>query len=172
MHERTADDRWMALALAEAVAARNEDEVPVGAVVVLGDRLLGRAHNRPRALRDPTAHAEMLALRQAAEALGNYRLPGTTLYVTAEPCLMCAGALVHARVERLVFGAADPKAGAVVSLYRVLGDDRLNHRVRVTGGVMAGPCVEILGGFFQEKRIMSQHEQGRGRASGEIPKRS
>jgi len=104
-------------------------------------------------MKDPSAHAEILALRRAAEAEGNYRLAGTTLYVTIEPCLMCAGALIHARVSRLVFGAPDPKGGAVVSLYGVLADSRLNHRVEVTGGVLGEACGEILSRFFREKRL-------------------
>ena len=147
------DEHFMRMALAEAEKALQEGEVPVGAVVVLGDAVIASAHNGPVGFKDPTAHAEILALRRAAAAEGNYRLAGTTLYVTIEPCLMCAGALIHARVSRLVFGAQDPKGGAVASLYRLLEDDRLNHRVEVTGGVLEEACGEILSRFFREKRL-------------------
>ena len=147
------DEPFMRLALAEAEKALLAGEVPVGAVVVRGGEVIASAHNGPVGLKDPSAHAEILALRRAAEAEGNYRLAGTTLYVTIEPCLMCAGALIHARVSRLVFGATDPKGGAVVSLYEVLGDGRLNHRVEVTGGVLGEACGEILSRFFREKRL-------------------
>jgi tRNA(adenine34) deaminase len=147
------DEEFMRLALAEAEKALLAGEVPVGAVVVRGGEVIASAHNGPVGLRDPSAHAEILALRRAAAAQGNYRLAGTTLYVTIEPCLMCAGALVHARVSRLVFGAPDPKGGAVVSLYGVLQDGRLNHRVEVTGGVLREACSEILSRFFREKRL-------------------
>jgi len=147
------DEEFMRLALAEAEKALHAGEVPVGAVVVRGGEVIASAHNGPVGLRDPSAHAEILALRRAAAAEGNYRLAGATLYVTIEPCLMCAGALVHARVSRLVFGAPDPKGGAVVSLYGVLQDGRLNHRVEVTGGVLREACSEILSRFFREKRL-------------------
>lgn len=147
------DVKFMRLALAEAHKALAAGEVPVGAVVVRDGAVIASAHNGPVGLSDPSAHAEILALRRAAAAEGNYRVAGTTLYVTIEPCLMCAGALVHARVSRLVFGAADPKGGAVVSLYRVLEDGRLNHRVEVAGGVLAAECGEILSRFFREKRL-------------------
>jgi tRNA(adenine34) deaminase len=147
------DEEFMTLALAEAEKALLAGEVPVGAVVVRGGEVIASAHNGPVGLKDPSAHAEILALRRAAAAEGNYRLAGATLYVTIEPCLMCAGALVHARVSRLVFGAPDPKGGAVVSLYEVLQDGRLNHRVEVTGGVLREACSEILSRFFREKRL-------------------
>jgi tRNA(adenine34) deaminase len=147
------DEQFLRLALAEAQKAMAAGEVPVGAVVVRGGEVIASAHNAPVGLSDPSAHAEVLALRRAAAAGGNYRLTGTTLYVTIEPCLMCAGALFHARVSRLVFGATDPKGGAAVSLYRVLEDDRLNHRVEVLGGVLAAECGEILSRFFREKRL-------------------
>ena len=147
------DESFMRLALAEAEKALLAGEVPVGAVVVRGGEVIASAHNGPVGLKDPSAHAEILALRRAAEAVGNYRLAETTLYVTIEPCLMCSGALIHARVSRLVFGAPDPKGGAVVSLYEVLGDSRLNHRVEVTGGVLGEACGEILSRFFREKRL-------------------
>jgi len=147
------DEEFMRLALTEAEKALLAGEVPVGAVVVRGGEVVASAHNGPVGLKDPSAHAEILALRRAAAAEGNYRLAGTTLYVTIEPCLMCAGALIHARVSRLVFGASDPKGGAVVSLYGVLQDARLNHRVDVTGGVLREACSEILSRFFREKRL-------------------
>jgi tRNA(adenine34) deaminase len=149
MHD---DERWMGLALDEARRAAEEGEVPVGAVVVMDGRLLGGGHNRPIALQDPTAHAEIIALRAAAREAGNYRLAGATLYVTVEPCLMCCGAALHARVARLVYGAADPKAGAVRSLYRVLEDARLNHQVEVTAGVRAAECGAAISAFFKTRR--------------------
>jgi tRNA(adenine34) deaminase len=147
------DEKFMAIALEEAEAAIREGEVPVGAAVVLDDGILARAHNSPIALKDPTAHAEILALRAAAQRIGNYRLTGTTLYVTVEPCIMCVGAIVHARIVRLVYGAGDPKNGGVSSLYRILEDRRLNHTVEVKTGVLAGLCAEVLSRFFKEKRI-------------------
>jgi len=142
----------MRQALREAEVALAEDEVPVGAVVVAEGRVVASAHNQREQLRDPTAHAEMIAITQAAQALGSWRLDGCTLYVTLEPCSMCAGAIVLARIPRLVYGATDPKAGAVASLYRLLEDSRLNHRVEVTAGVLAAPCGEILTRFFAQKR--------------------
>ena len=147
------DEKFMAIALEEAEAAIRKGEVPVGAAVVLDEDILARAHNSPIALNDPTAHAEIIVLREAAGRLGNYRLTGTTLYVTVEPCIMCVGAIVHARISRLVYGAADPKNGGVASLYRILEDRRLNHTVEVKSGVLAGFCAELLGRFFREKRI-------------------
>ena len=146
------DDRWMALALAEAAAAAAEGEVPIGAVVVRDGELLGAAHNAPISRGDPTAHAEISALRAAALAAGNYRLPGTTVYVTVEPCLMCAGALSHARVARVVFGAREPKSGALVSCARVFEGPGLNHRPAVTEGVREAECAELLRAFFAERR--------------------
>ena len=145
-------DRWMRLALDEARAAADEDEVPVGAVVVMGGRIVASAHNQREQLADPTAHAEMIALTQAAAALGSWRLEHCTLYVTLEPCPMCAGAILQARVPRVVWGAPDPKAGAVESLYRLFEDRRLNHRVEHVGRVLAGECGSILSEFFREKR--------------------
>jgi tRNA(adenine34) deaminase len=140
------------MALEEAKRAGEEGEVPVGAVLVSGGQVIARGRNRPIAMSDPTAHAEVLALREAAAKVGNYRLPGCTLYVTIEPCAMCAGALLQARVGRLVFGAEDPKAGAVRSLYTLLEDERLNHRVEVTAGVLPQECREVLYRFFRERR--------------------
>jgi tRNA(adenine34) deaminase len=146
----------MRLALEEAGAAFHEDEVPVGAVLVAGDRVLARGHNRVEHGGDPTAHAEVVALRAAAEAHGRDALRDATLYVTMEPCPMCAGALVLARVARVVFGCDDPKAGAVRSLYTVLSDSRLNHRCRVTGGVLAGEGSALLEAFFESRRARNR----------------
>jgi tRNA(adenine34) deaminase len=149
------DDTFMLLALAQARLARELGEVPVGAVIARGEEILSTAHNGPIALKDPSAHAEMLAIRRAAEKTGNYRLAGTTLYVTLEPCIMCAAAVLQARISRVVFGADDPKNGGVVSLYRLFDDGRLNHKVAFTGGVQKEICAELLSGFFREKRILS-----------------
>src|SRR6266705_5487582 len=153
MNVDTAEDaRCMALALEEARRAESDGEVPIGAVVVLDGRIIGRGRNRVIADSDPTAHAEMLALREAATEMGNYRLTGAALYVTLEPCPMCCGAAVNARVARVVYGAADPKAGAARSLYRLLDDARLNHQVAVAGGVRSAECAALLSEFFQKKR--------------------
>jgi len=145
----------MELALEQALLAREEGEVPVGAVLIRGREVLSAAYNRPIGESDPSAHAEMLAIRIAASKLGNYRLTGTTLYVTLEPCIMCAGAMIQARIGRLVYGAADSKSGAVTSLYKLLGDARLNHQIDVTGGILKENCAEILSGFFRGKRVIS-----------------
>jgi tRNA(adenine34) deaminase len=161
-----ADEKWMRLALEEASLARQAEEVPVGAVIVRGEELLAQAHNSPVALDDPSAHAEILAVRRASANLGNYRLTGTTLYVTLEPCLMCAGAILQARIGRVVFGAADPKNGALVSLYRIFDDRRLNHTAVVSEGVLRDACSEILSGFFRGKRLKPAAQDH----SGEIPK--
>jgi len=142
----------MGLALAEAARALEVGEVPVGAVVVMADRVIGRGHNMPITTSDPTAHAEVVALRGAAAAQANYRLPGAAIYTTVEPCPMCCGAALHARVARLVFGAADPKGGAAVSLYRLLEDPRLNHAVSVTAGVRGDECAALLRRFFETRR--------------------
>jgi len=149
--ERT-DAEWMAQALALARRAEAAGEVPVGAVLVRDGELLGEGWNRPIGGHDPTAHAEIEALRRAARRVGNYRLPDSTLYVTLEPCPMCAGALVHARVARVVYGAADPRTGAGGSVFNILQDERLNHRAEVLGGVEAEACAELLRGFFRARR--------------------
>lgn len=146
------DRYWMERALALAAHGEARDEVPVGAVVVLDDAVAGEGWNQPIGRHDPTAHAEVVALRAAGERLGNYRLPGATLYVTLEPCLMCVGAIVHARIARLVYGATDPKGGAVCSLCRGFELPGLNHRVEVAGGLMAGECGEMLRRFFRARR--------------------
>ena len=146
------DEAFMARALAEAEEARRKAEVPVGAVVVCGGEVIGKGHNRREALTDPTSHAEVAAIRQAARERASWRLDDCTLYVTLEPCVMCAGAIVQARIARLVFGCADPKGGAVRTLYRICEDPRLNHRVSVTGGVLAERCGAMLKGFFATLR--------------------
>ena len=144
---------FMAAALEQAREARRRNEVPIGAVVVLDGRIVGAGFNQPIASADPTAHAEIVAMREAARVLGNYRLTGATLYVTVEPCLMCVGAMVHARVATLVFGAREPKAGAVESTQRAHEHAALNHRVAVVGGVLEDECRQVLQEFFRERRI-------------------
>ena len=146
------DDRFMREAIRQARAAAEVGEVPVGAVVVCDGQLIAAAHNQRETLLDPTAHAEMIAITQAASALESWRLSDCTLYVTLEPCPMCAGAIVNSRVPRVVYGAIDPKAGAVESLYQLLTDDRLNHRSAVTSGVLAGECGDLLREFFRARR--------------------
>ncbi len=143
----------MRLALEEAETAKLEGEVPVGAVVVCENEVVGRGHNRNITDRDPTAHAEIVALREAARHIGNHRLPLCSLYVTIEPCAMCAGAIVQARLARLVYGCEDPKAGAIRSLYKIADDPRLSHRAEVTAGVLAAECAEKIRTFFQQKRL-------------------
>jgi tRNA(adenine34) deaminase len=140
------------MALEEAKRAGEEGEVPVGAVLVCENQIIARGHNRPIALHDPTGHAEILTLRAGAAMAGNYRLPQSMLYVTLEPCIMCAGALIQARLKGLVFGADDPKSGAVQSLYSILSDERLNHRLEIRGGVLLEECRDVLRRFFQERR--------------------
>jgi len=146
------DEVFMHMALAEAEQARAEDEVPVGAVIVYQDRIIASAHNQREQLNDPTAHAEMIAITQAAESLNSWRLEECRIYVTLEPCPMCAGAILQARIPHLIYGAADPKSGAVHSLYQLLGDARLNHQTQVTSGVLPEPCGQILSSFFQQQR--------------------
>ena len=145
-------DVFMREALKEAAAAYEKDEVPVGAVIVHEGRVIARAHNQRELLNDPTAHAEMIAITQAAGALGTWRLAGATIYVTLEPCAMCAGAMVLARLDRLVYGSTDPKAGACGTLYNIPQDLRLNHRLEVVPGVMAEACGRVLTEFFAGKR--------------------
>jgi len=146
------DEFFMREALQLAGQARNAGEVPVGAIVVLDGAIVGRGFNAPISRHDPSAHAEMMALRDAAQRLGNYRLPGVSLYVTLEPCAMCAGAIMHARVARVVFGAADPKTGAAGGVLDLFAETRLNHHTEVTGGVLAAECGIILSNFFAERR--------------------
>jgi tRNA(adenine34) deaminase len=152
MREASESDYYMGLALREAARALEAEEVPVGAVIVARGAIVGKAHNQRETLRDPTAHAEMIALTQAAEALGTWRLGEATMYVTLEPCPMCAGAIVNARLGKLVFGTRDPKAGACGSLYDIVRDARLNHRVPVEEGVRGEECGEILRAFFRARR--------------------
>jgi|SRR5690349_9437299 len=147
------DDRaYMQLALAEARAAAENGEVPVGCVIVLGDRVLARAGNRTISACDPSAHAEIVALRAAAKSLGNYRLSGSDVYVTVEPCAMCAGAMIQARIARLIYGCDDPKGGAVRSCFEIFGHPALNHRVEVRGGVLAEECAQAMQAFFAARR--------------------
>jgi len=146
------DEQGMREAIAEAEAAFAVAEVPVGAVVTAGDAVIGRGSNRRESAADPTAHAEMIAIREAATALGDWRLEGTCLYVTQEPCPMCAGAIVNARIPRIVYGCDNPKAGSVRTLYRLLEDSRLNHRVDVVRGLLADECGALLTRFFKQLR--------------------
>lgn len=148
----TADEFFMGFALAEAREARKTDEVPVGAVVVIDNQIVGRGGNRPIGLHDPTAHAEILALREAAQRIGNYRLTEATLYVTIEPCAMCAGSLVNARIRRLVYGAPDVRAGAVASVFQLCSSSSLNHQVEITAGVLENECRTLMQEFFRLRR--------------------
>ncbi len=150
--ELSTDEEFLREALSLARRAEEAGEVPVGAVVVIGGRVAGRGWNSPVSRNDPTAHAEVLALREAAAAAGNYRLPEATIYVTVEPCVMCAGALVAARVRRLVFGARDLRFGGVRSKFRLADSDLLNHRLEITEGVLAAECTALLQGFFRRRR--------------------
>lgn len=149
-------DHFMRAALAEAQAAFDEDEVPIGAVIVHEGRVIAAAHNQRETLNDPTAHAEMIAITQAAEALQSWRLLECTLYVTLEPCPMCAGAIVQARVPIVIYGASDPKAGACETLYRITSDARLNHQSAVLGGVLHEECRGLLQQFFQQQRSLGK----------------
>ena len=149
-------NNYMRLALGEAKQALLEEEVPIGAVIVRGEQVIASAHNQREALKDPTAHAEMIAITQAATAVGGWRLEECTLYVTLEPCIMCSGAILQARIPLVVFGATDPKAGAVDSLFHLLSDPRLNHRCQVIPGVLAAECGEILTKFFRAQRRLGK----------------
>jgi tRNA(adenine34) deaminase len=151
-----ADELWMEEALREAKRALALGEVPVGAVVVHEGQIVGRGCNRPVSSNDPTAHAEVIALREAGRNIGNYRLLDCDLFVSVEPCAMCAGAITHARVRRLVYGADDPKAGAVHSMLQVLNHPKLNHRVEVSSGVLAARCMDLLQTFFRERRTTTE----------------
>jgi Cytosine/adenosine deaminases len=154
--DETRHQRYMQMALVEAVAAFEQSEVPVGAVIVHRNTVIAAAHNQREQLQDPTAHAEMIAITQAAESLGSWRLEDCTLYVTLEPCPMCAGAIVQARIPFVVFGATDPKTGAVTSLFELLNDPRLNHRCEVKGNILADSCSELLREFFRQQRQMGK----------------
>lgn len=153
------DEYWMRHALTLAQRAWDEGEVPVGAVLVLGDQVIGEGWNRPIGHHDPTAHAEIMALRQGGKVLENYRLIDATLYVTLEPCTMCAGAMVHSRIGRLVFGARDEKTGAAGSLLDVLGHPGMNHRIAVSEGVLAPECAAMLSEFFRQRRAQKKAER-------------
>jgi tRNA(adenine34) deaminase len=150
--ERDEDERWMRQALAAAYEARERGEVPVGACIVVANAVLAATGNRTRTDQDPTAHAEIVALRAASAKLGNYRMSGAVVYSTIEPCVMCAGALIQARVSRLVYGAPDERAGAVESRFRVCDTDFLNHRIAVTAGVLEAECRELMQQFFRTRR--------------------
>ncbi len=155
MTQNQDDEKWMQHALSLASRAEQEDEVPVGAVLVLNNELIGEGWNRPIGSHDPTSHAEINAMRAAASQLTNYRLSGAQLYVTLEPCVMCAGAMVHARISRLVFGAYDARAGAAGSVFEIIPTDKLNHRVEVSGGVSEAACAAVLQNFFKKRRQKS-----------------
>jgi tRNA(adenine34) deaminase len=150
--DKQSGEKYMKMALEEAKKAGQQGEVPVGAILVKGDRVIARDHNRCIELNDPTAHAEVLVLRKAGRVLRNYRLKDTVMYVTAEPCPMCASAMVHGRISRLVFGTPEPKFGAVESRFRLLNDNGLNHNVKVDRGVLEKECADILRGFFRDRR--------------------
>lgn len=154
--QRDIDEHFIGRALELAQQAVDADEVPVGALIVRDHQVIGAASNQRQMLKDPTAHAEMIAITQAAAAIGDWRLENTTLYVTLEPCPMCAGAILQARIPRVVFGATDPKAGAVVSLFQLLSDDRLNHQSELISGIKADQCGEILTEFFASKRALGK----------------
>ncbi len=160
------DERWMRRALALARRAEEQGEVPVGAVVVLNDEIIGEGWNQPIGCNDPTAHAEIIALRRAAEQIGNYRLAGCSLIVTLEPCVMCAGASGHARIARVLYGARDPKAGAAGSVFEILGSGRLNHYAEVRGGILEAECCSLLKRFFERRRAEDSLAAAVSRCSG------
>ena len=152
MNDLSVDKQYMKMAIDQAYIAEENGDVPIGCVIVYQDQVIGRAYNQREQLHDPTAHAEIIALTQAAEYIGNWRLHGCTIYVTLEPCPMCAGAMVLGRLDRLVYGTDDPKTGAVKSLYNIVQDDRLNHRLDVTCGVLEDECRKQLQDFFRRRR--------------------
>lgn len=156
VRERETDERWMRHAIAAANEARQRGEVPVGACIVVNESLLATSGNRTRTDQDPTAHAEIVALRETSRKLGNYRLTTAVVYSTIEPCVMCAGALIQARVSRLVYGARDERAGAVESRFRVCDTDFLNHRIEVTAGVLEEECREVMQEFFRTRRVKTE----------------
>ena len=153
------DEKWMRYALIEARLALKKNEVPVGAVVVYEDKIIGKGHNQVESLNDPTAHAEIIAIGAASNFLNSWRLSGSSIYVTIEPCAMCAGAIVLSRLDRLVFGAKDPKAGACGSLYNIVQDIRLNHQVQIIPYILEQECRQILGSFFEEIRQSASESQ-------------
>ena len=146
------DEKWMQIAIREANLAKNKGEVPVGAIIIQNNRIIAKAHNSPISKNDPTAHAEVLAIRNASKKLQNYRLPGTTLYVTLEPCAMCLGAVIHARINRIVFGASDPKNGVCGSSVNLTSEAFFNHKIIVNGGILEKDCKKILQSFFKLRR--------------------
>ncbi len=152
------DEQYMRLAIEQAKIAAENGDVPIGCIIVHNGLIIGRAYNQREQLQDPTAHAEIIALTQAAAALESWRLTGCTMYVTLEPCPMCAGALVLARIERLAYGCDDPKTGAVKSLYNIVQDKRLNHRIEVTSGVLTEDCSRLLQDFFKRRRIENEQQ--------------
>ena len=160
LSQQEIDERYMRMAIDAALVAEENGDVPIGAVIVHEGRVIARAYNQREQLKDPTAHAEIIALTQAAAALGLWRLHGGTIYVTLEPCPMCCGALVLARLDRLVYGCPDPKTGACGSLYDIVRDGRLNHRLEVTAGVLADDCASLLQDFFKQRRRNNDTEPG------------
>ena len=159
MNNSNEDQRYMKIAIDQAAIAEENGDVPIGCIIVYENQIIAKAYNQRQQLNDPTAHAEIIALTQAAEFIGNWRLHGCCIYVTLEPCPMCAGALVLARLDRLVYGCDDPKTGAVKSLYNITTDERLNHRLEVTTGVLADECSAQLNGFFQKRRVENKNGQ-------------
>jgi tRNA(adenine34) deaminase len=157
-NDKSTDEHFMQLAIEQAGIAEENGDVPIGAVIVHKDKIIGKAYNQREQLQDPTAHAEIIALTQAAAAIETWRLEGCTIYVTLEPCTMCAGALVLARIDRLVYGCDDPKAGAIKSLYNIVTDERLNHRIEVISGVLADQCSKLLQDFFKKRRIENKNQ--------------
>ncbi|MGH8468730.1 MAG: tRNA adenosine(34) deaminase TadA [Gammaproteobacteria bacterium] len=160
------EERWMRQALALARRAEEHGEVPVGAVVVLNDEIIGEGWNQPIRRNDPTAHAEIMALRRAAERIGNYRMPGCSLIVTLEPCVMCAGASVHTRIARVLYGARDPQAGAAGSVFEILGSGRFNHDIEVRGGILDAECCSLLKRFFARRRVEARNTSQASRCGG------
>jgi tRNA(adenine34) deaminase len=158
MTDGKTDERFMKIAIEQAQIAQENGDVPIGAIIVHNDTIIAKAYNQREQLQDPTAHAEIIALTQAAAARQSWRLEGCTMYVTLEPCPMCAGALVLARIERLVYGCDDPKTGAVKSLYNIVTDGRLNHKIEVTSGVLVENCSKLLQQFFQKRRVENRNE--------------
>lgn len=156
IEQANSDEHWMRFALDAALVAEKNNEVPVGAILVKDNQLLSSANNSPISLNDPCAHAEVLAIRNAGLSLNNYRLPGTTLYVTLEPCMMCAGAMLHARIERLVFGAYDEKTGVAGSCFDWINDEKQLHKIKVQGGVLERDCRALLQNFFKKKRLSAK----------------
>jgi tRNA(adenine34) deaminase len=159
MESNKEDEKYMKIAISAAQIAEENGDVPIGAVIVYKNQIIGKAYNQREQLKDPTAHAEIIALTQAASFMESWRLPGCTIYVTLEPCPMCAGALVLARIDRLVYGCDDPKTGACKSLYNIVQDERLNHRLEVKSGVLAAECSKLLQEFFQRRRFENNFQQ-------------